>query len=90
MIGAPDLSKLKKAGGKSPISLGKGDYSSAGFIAMSLFVDNQCSDAVMTQGQPVNTCNVDVGFAFIIRLVKGERFSECISFFAPDAHRPSI
>jgi hypothetical protein len=46
-------------------------YSSAGFVAFSYFADDQCTKPMVTTGFPVNTCFIEVGFAYMVRLTKG-------------------
>jgi hypothetical protein len=69
-IGAPDFSQLKKSMAGTPVSYNSG-YSSAGFVASSYFLDDQCTDALLTTGFPVNTCYIEVGYAYMVRLTKG-------------------
>jgi hypothetical protein len=69
-LGAPDFTKLKENKASTPVSYGSG-YSGAGFVASSYFLDDQCSDAIFTTGFPVNTCFIEIGFAYMVRLTKG-------------------
>jgi hypothetical protein len=68
--GLPDLS-LSKDSKHVPTPLGSTQYTKSGYVSMSNFADQQCSDAVYTTGVTANTCFIDQGFAYIFRLVHG-------------------
>lgn len=46
-------------------------FTPSGFVATTTFTDYQCTRAIAGDGYAANTCYVDEGFAFMIRLVKG-------------------
>jgi hypothetical protein len=80
MLGGPDFSKLKKA--STPVSYAT-SYSSGGFLAFSYFTDDQCTEAMFTTGFPVNTCFIEVGYAYMVRLAKGTIFLYfCLASFS--------
>lgn len=46
-------------------------YTSAGWIAQSIFADAECGEVGVTIGEAVNACIIEEGFAYMVRLVQG-------------------
>jgi hypothetical protein len=56
-------------------------YSSSGFVAQTLSTDNSCKAPELSLGMAANTCFVEVGFAYKIRLAQDSCVGGVIEYY---------